>query len=600
MTDATSTQARLARPLVSVIVPVYQVEAYLETCLESLVHQSLQAIEIVLIDDGSRDGSAAIVDRYVTKYPSIISAHRTPNRGLSAARNLGIELSRGVYIGFVDSDDWVHPDMFKALYDCALASDADVVVCGARKYFDRSHRYKQIPMRGSYFDYGGSVSEKPTILTSSKSFAWNKIYLRELWVENKFEFPPGHWFEDSAVIYNVLRTAKRVSYVPNCFYNYRVDRAGSITQDFSPKLFDVFKSCDAIIRYDEAHPTDHPDMGQVIETLVGKHIFARFRSLEARSTLEDRILARRYIEEAFAYMDAHFPDWRDNGRHGETMKRSSPVRLCRGRVSTVLFVFSPYWLRSLFKSRKSGLARQVKEMRKHLKLLKQNRKTKDMQRKLQTSGLRILAELNDALSRCPVVHFVDSQTLRRVVRDGSFGPRDVELACGVIATNEEIETVDNALQSAGFELRETFAVGGRVARSSYHSRSGVGRGSVKVNVDFYDASGAHAKTWLCYRDPNLRLGAGDFCAVELVYSRIRNTTEIVIGGQAIPIPENADQFLREKYGSAWKVSDPNRPDWKSPAATGRRLMGRIIKGSNGVDDCLHLGDLAHPAAEPGE
>ena len=113
---------------VSVIVPIYKTEKYLSTCVESLLCQTLKEIEIILIDDGSPDNCPALCDNYALKDSRIKVIHKT-NSGLSDARNIGIKEAAGEYIGFVDSDDWVKPEMFEKMYQNAIQNNADVVVC---------------------------------------------------------------------------------------------------------------------------------------------------------------------------------------------------------------------------------------------------------------------------------------------------------------------------------------------------------------------------------------------------------------------------------------------------------------------------------------
>ena len=133
---------------VSVIVPVYNVEAYLERCLDSLVKQTLEEMEIIVVNDGTKDNSQAIIDRYAAAYPQKVISLIKENGGLSDARNYGIPYAHGEYIGFVDSDDYLNVTMYQKLYDRAAETDSDIVVCGyygidenteTRRFFQRQH-----------------------------------------------------------------------------------------------------------------------------------------------------------------------------------------------------------------------------------------------------------------------------------------------------------------------------------------------------------------------------------------------------------------------------------------------------------------------------
>ena len=120
---------------VSVIVPVYNVEEYLAPCLDSLVKQTLQDIEIIVVNDGSPDNSQEIIDRYVKKYPNLVKAMIKENGGQASARNMALEIAKGEYVNFVDSDDWVKIDMYENMYKKAKEEDADIVVCNTTDYY---------------------------------------------------------------------------------------------------------------------------------------------------------------------------------------------------------------------------------------------------------------------------------------------------------------------------------------------------------------------------------------------------------------------------------------------------------------------------------
>ena len=117
---------------VSVIIPVYNVERYIEMCLSSLVEQTLEDIELIIINDGSPDNSQAIIDRYMEQYPGMIKCIVRENGGQATARNEGIEIARGEYLAFVDSDDYVEVTMMEKLYSRAKETGADIVACGFR------------------------------------------------------------------------------------------------------------------------------------------------------------------------------------------------------------------------------------------------------------------------------------------------------------------------------------------------------------------------------------------------------------------------------------------------------------------------------------
>ena len=291
-------------PRVSVIVPVYGVERYLEQCLRSLASQTLEDIEVVVVNDSSPDGSQAIIDRFVAERPSMFRALLKPNGGLGDARNFGVRHAHGEFIAFVDSDDYVAHDMMERLYEAAIASRADMVVCPIayvrtggvdRRYFDDTGVF------------GTGVRESPAVLLAAGSYAWNKLYRRSLWTEGRFEFPVRRWYEDSAVIYNVMLAAHRIVAVNEPLYHYRANRDGAISTACDDRIFDVFLSCRDLIDHfaaDAAYPVLRPTVAQ----LCVKHVFARIGTLLGGG---ERPLARRFVKVAFDFLDDEFPDWRD-------------------------------------------------------------------------------------------------------------------------------------------------------------------------------------------------------------------------------------------------------------------------------------------------
>ncbi len=332
-------------PKISVIIPVYNVEKYLELCLDSCVQQSLLSIEIIVIDDGSTDTSPEIIDRYAAKYDYVIRAFHKLNSGLSDTRNFGIDLAVGDYVAFVDSDDWIESTMLEEMYEKAITTDSDVVVCGGIK-FHPTDTSKSIVMeiRGSIDDFNHSVAEKPQILFASRSYACNKIYRRHLFSKSKHRFPSGQWYEDSATIYNVLSDANRVACVPKNFYHYLANRDGAITNSISPQIFDIFKSCDSILSNFKADIIASKDYFNEIEKIIRSHLFARYPVLFKGS---NRKYSIAYINRVFVYLDTHFPGWRKRIYCNE-----NPLLLLlyKNKLLTFLYLNTPQWFLTTFRS----------------------------------------------------------------------------------------------------------------------------------------------------------------------------------------------------------------------------------------------------------
>lgn len=295
-----------ATPKVSVIVPVYNVELYLEQCLASLVGQSLIGIEIIVVNDGSPDGSQAIIDKYVEKCPELIRAFVKENGGLSDARNYGIDRARGEYLAFVDSDDYVKTNMFEMMYEKASQTDSDIVVCAYNKVYNIGWVTKVAIQNADCF--GVSAGQFKELLISGKSYAWNKIYRRSFFVASRIRYPKGQHFEDSAVTYNLMLLANHIELVNRPLYCYRCKRKGAITTSVNQKIFDIFDSCNSIIGFFKSCNA-FEDFFKEVEYLCIIHIFARIRSLV---NCNDKKLVACFIDTAFDFLNTHFADWRRN------------------------------------------------------------------------------------------------------------------------------------------------------------------------------------------------------------------------------------------------------------------------------------------------
>ena len=215
----------------SVVVPVYRVEPYLRKCVDSLLNQDLteDEYEIVLVDDGSPDGCGAICDSYASQYAQVKVVHR-PNGGLSAARNSGIDVAQGDLVVFVDSDDYIEPNVLKSLVDKAEHDDLDVLRFNYRNVNEQYEVFEPNKVSKPFVDYRDEVCDGPTFLTERLGFgcsAWQFVVRREL-LEG-YRFKEGILFEDTEWTPRMLMRAIRVSSMDKIVYNY-LQRIGSITK----------------------------------------------------------------------------------------------------------------------------------------------------------------------------------------------------------------------------------------------------------------------------------------------------------------------------------------------------------------------------------
>lgn len=213
---------------VSVILPVYNVEPYLRQCLDSLCCQTLQEIEMVIVDDGSTDGSEAICDEYAAAYSNIVVIHKE-NKGVSSARNVGIQAANGTYVSFVDPDDYVLPTMMEKLAERLETDNSDICVCDFRNV-DVKGKNVHDSYRGNHLQEGMYTSSQALdalFLQQLTNHLWNKLFRRELF--DGVVFPEGRRYEDIAVMYLLFEKAKYISKLSDVLYMYR-NRNSSITR----------------------------------------------------------------------------------------------------------------------------------------------------------------------------------------------------------------------------------------------------------------------------------------------------------------------------------------------------------------------------------
>ncbi|SIS45799.1 Glycosyltransferase involved in cell wall bisynthesis [Chryseobacterium shigense] len=224
--------------MVSIIVPVYNVENYLAQCLDSLVNQSLQDIEIVLVNDGSKDSSGHIMEEYARKFPGKIKAFHKENGGLSDARNFGIDKSSGDYIGFVDSDDYVGETMFEEMVSLAEKYEAKMVICNIQKVDQEgkiTQKLTQIPNMPERI----ALEDHFSVFADLSYFACNKLFKKELFAHKRFK--TGVHFEDIQLIPQLILECKILAQTQNFHYQY-LERTDSITKTHTEKGLDILKA----------------------------------------------------------------------------------------------------------------------------------------------------------------------------------------------------------------------------------------------------------------------------------------------------------------------------------------------------------------------
>lgn len=215
-----------ANTLISVIVPVYNVEKLLPKCLDSILAQTHENLEIILVDDGTKDRGGLICDEYAARDSRIKVIHKE-NGGLSSARNAGLDIARGEYIGFVDSDDWIEPQMYETMLALAEKHGVKLVCAGRWDVSERTgEKTKGLCPEKEEVVSGEELAGRIFLWQNLDSAAWDKLYHRSLWQTQRY--PLGRINEDIPVTYRVALEAGKAAMCPHPFYNY-FHRAGSIT-----------------------------------------------------------------------------------------------------------------------------------------------------------------------------------------------------------------------------------------------------------------------------------------------------------------------------------------------------------------------------------
>lgn len=212
--------------MISVIVPVYNVEAYLRECVDSILNQTYRDLEIILIDDGSPDKCGSICDEYAEIDERVRVIH-TNNSGLSSARNTGIEAAKGEYIGFVDSDDWIESRMYEILLDRMNESGADIVV--GQYWYESETNKRRIGMNQKVV-LPPEQAVRWIVLGKLNNLAWNKLYKTKCW--KNVRYPVNCVYEDITTTYKAVLNANKVATSPECIYHYR-EREDGITATVS-------------------------------------------------------------------------------------------------------------------------------------------------------------------------------------------------------------------------------------------------------------------------------------------------------------------------------------------------------------------------------
>lgn len=289
-------------PKISVIVPVYNAERYLRECLDSLLNQTLNDIEIICINDGSTDSSPRILEEYVAR-DSRIKVINKENSGYGASMNIGLTAAEGEYIGIVESDDFVKTTMYEELYNLAVKNNADVVKSDYYLYTTSNNQSRKIGIiKPKYTGKVFSVKGYPKILKMPPSI-WSSIYRREFLNKNsiRFQETPGASFQDISFAFKTLSSAERLVFTNKTYLYYRQDNENSSVKS-KGKVYAVSDEWDEVTRFLDKNP----DIKAVVNDVK---LYVQFNSYKWSTTRIDESFRDEFIER---YHDT-FKRFYDNG-----------------------------------------------------------------------------------------------------------------------------------------------------------------------------------------------------------------------------------------------------------------------------------------------
>jgi len=287
---------------VSVIIPVYNVEEYIDKCLKSLINQTLKEIEIIVVNDGSPDNSQKIIDKYVKKYPEKVKSFIKENGGQGSARNYGLLQANGEYIAYVDSDDCVETNMLEEMYNKAISNNSDIVVCGNNV----------VSMNGEIIKVEPAViyNDSNLDILFGKMAVWNKIYKKELLLKNKIEFRQKVWYEDIDFSVKILFDSLNVSFVDKPFYNYLLRPGSTMNNSNIKRNLELNLAFDEMINYFKNNNTYEKNY-EKLEFLCLYHMYISgiTRVINCKVPMKDKkVIINKYID----YVKNNFKTFKNN------------------------------------------------------------------------------------------------------------------------------------------------------------------------------------------------------------------------------------------------------------------------------------------------
>ena len=285
-------------PKVSVIVPIYNVEKYLEKCINSLLSQTLEDIQIILVNDGSKDNSGTIAKKYAEKNKDKVIYVEKENGGLSDARNYGLKYATGDFVAFLDSDDYVETNMYQEMYEIAKKQNSDMVECNFiweypnKAKIDKQYKYQN----------------KKEMLSFVRVVAWNKLIKRSLIIEHNLEFPKGLRYEDVEFTYKLIPYINKFAYVDKPFIHY-IQREGSIANVQNERTAEIFTVLDEVIEFYKKNNI-YEEYKEELEYNYARYLLCS--SLKRMCKIKDKKTRKELLQKTWKKLNCNFPNWKKN------------------------------------------------------------------------------------------------------------------------------------------------------------------------------------------------------------------------------------------------------------------------------------------------
>jgi len=284
----------------SIIVPIYNVEDYLDKCLTSLVNQSEQEIEILCINDGSTDNSLEVIKKFEA-LDSRVKGFTKENGGLSDARNYGLKLVKSDYVMFIDSDDFCELDMVELCLKHMKQNDADMCVFNVNNYFQETDTYTTTKLP---FQEGVKyqLKENKDMLAYCNNAAWNKMYKVSLFTDHQVEYPFGYRHQDLGTTPILLHYAKSVVFIDKPLYNYLADRTNNLTTTYDKKIYHIIDMVEHVVTFYKENDLfdEYQDELKYLASINVIH------SLKKLRFYTDKQFIFKFIDDAFDVLSKHF------------------------------------------------------------------------------------------------------------------------------------------------------------------------------------------------------------------------------------------------------------------------------------------------------